>query len=133
MVRKRRIAALAAIALGFAGVVMLLKPTLQPDQWFGALVGMAGGMIASIAYINVRELGRVGEPEARTVLWFSFVTSLFGLGWALLCPDRPASDGRPRPGDRPGRGRLRRLRPLAMTRAYRYGKTVVRPTCRTAR
>lgn len=116
--------ALAAIALGFAGVVMLLKPTLQPDQWFGALVGMAGGMLASIAYINVRELGRVGEPEARTVLWFSFVTCLFGLGWAMLSGSLHPMDTRTL-AIVLGVGGFGGLAQLAMTRAYRYGKTVV--------
>jgi drug/metabolite transporter (DMT)-like permease len=73
--------AFAAIGLGFFGVVLLLKPTLQAEQWVGALAGLGSGLIASVAYVNVRELGRAGEPEARTVLWFSGVTSLFGLAW----------------------------------------------------
>ena len=34
------------------------------------------GLIASLAYINVRELGRAGEPESRTVFYFSCITCL---------------------------------------------------------
>jgi drug/metabolite transporter (DMT)-like permease len=72
----------AAVGLGFIGVILLLQPTLQPEQWAGALAGLGSGLIASLAYINVRELGRAGEPEARTVLWFSLITTAFGLPWA---------------------------------------------------
>ena len=51
-----------AVALGFVGVVVLLQPTLQPEQWLGAVAGLGSGIVASLAYINVRELG----PPRRT-------------------------------------------------------------------
>lgn len=116
--------AFAAVGLGFLGVVLLLKPTLDADQWPGALGGMGSGLIASLAYINVRELGRLGEPEARTVLWFSLITSLFGLGWALLSGHLHAitTDNAP---ILLGVGGFGGCAQLAMTRAYRYGKTIV--------
>lgn len=116
--------AFAAVGLGFVGVVLLLHPTLRADQWPGALGGLGSGLIASLAYINVRELGRLGEPEARTVLWFSLITSLFGLGWALLSGDLHAIT----PGNAAillGVGGFGGCAQLAMTRAYRYGKTIV--------
>ena len=117
--------ALASVALGFAGVVLLLEPTVRPEQWFGALVGLGTGLVASIAYLNVRELGRAGEPEARTVCWFSAMTALFGLPWAL------AGEVRAHLADATGLaillgvGLFGGLAQLAMTRAYRLGKTVV--------
>jgi len=116
--------AFAAIGLGFFGVVLLLKPTLQAEQWVGALAGLGSGLIASVAYVNVRELGRAGEPEARTVLWFSGVTSLFGLAWALAAGDLHAIDSE-RAAIILGVGGFGGCAQLAMTRAYRYGKTVV--------
>ncbi|WP_442769455.1 DMT family transporter [Zoogloea ramigera] len=113
-----------AVALGFIGVVVLLQPTLQPDQWLGAVAGLGSGIVASLAYINVRELGRLGEPEARTVLWFSLVTSLLGLPWALASG---ALHGLSFEGAAIllGVGIFGGCAQLAMTRAYRYGKTVV--------
>jgi len=114
----------AAVGLGFVGIVLLLKPTLQADQWHGALIGLGAGLLASLAYVNVRELGRAGEPEARTVLWFSSVTSLFGLAWALTSGSLHAIDG-PRAAIILGVGGFGGCAQLAMTRAYRYGKTVV--------
>jgi drug/metabolite transporter (DMT)-like permease len=114
---------LASVALGFIGVVLLLKPTLQADQWLGAWAGLGSGLVASIAYINVRELGRAGEPEARTVLWFSAVTTVLGIPWALA--------GELQTIDLPGAAALAGIglfgafAQLAMTRAYRFGKTIV--------
>ena len=118
------IKAFAAIGLGFVGVVLLLKPTLRADQWVGAVGGIGSGLIASVAYVNVRELGRVGEPEARTVLWFSFVTSLLGLSWTLLAGQLHAIDLQ-NAAIILGVGGFGGCAQLAMTRAYRYGKTIV--------
>ena len=57
----------AAVLMGFAGVVVLLRPTLQPEQWLGAAAGLSSGAMASLAYISLRELGRMDEAEVRTV------------------------------------------------------------------
>ena len=113
-----------AVALGFAGVVVLLQPTLRPEQWLGAAAGLGSGLVASLAYLNVRELGRLGEPETRTVLWFSLVTSLFGLPWAVFAGNL---HGLTLEGAAIllGVGGFGGCAQLAMTRAYRYGKTVV--------
>lgn len=113
-----------AVLMGFAGVVLLLRPTLQADQWPGAMAGLMSGLVASVAYINVRELGQLGEPEPRTVFWFSAMTLVLGLGWTLLTGGfQPVSRA-----DMPalvGVGFFAALAQLAMTRSYRYGKTLV--------
>ncbi len=36
-----------AVVLGFAGVVLLLRPSLQEDQWSGGLIGLASGFFCS--------------------------------------------------------------------------------------
>ena len=115
--------AMLAILAGFAGVAVLLRPTLQPDQWLGALAGLASGALASLAYVSLRELGRAGEPEVRTVFWFSVMTSAMGLTWALTGElHRP--DGL-QLATLLGVGLFGGLAQLAMTRSYRYGRTVV--------
>ncbi|ATE62650.1 DMT family transporter [Thauera sinica] len=114
---------LGSVLVGFAGVALLLQPTLRPEQWLGAAVGLGSGAIASLAYISVRELGRVGEPEVRTVFWFSLVTSLLGLAWAATGDFHPPdADGL---ATVLGAGLFGGLAQLAMTRSYRYGRTVV--------
>lgn len=64
---------------GFLGVILLLQPTLRQDQWWGAALGLGSGVISSIAYLNVRKLGDLGEPEWRTVFYFSLVSTLGGV------------------------------------------------------
>ena len=76
-----------AVALGFLGVIAVLRPSINEDQWLAALLGMTAGAMSAIAMMQIRQLGRVGEPEWRTVLFFSVavcVSSLAGLafeGW----------------------------------------------------
>lgn len=114
---------MVSVLAGFAGVALLLRPTLAPGQAWGAAAGLASGAIASLAYISVRELGRAGEPEVRTVFWFSLLTTVLGLGWSL--------SGELHPPDLQGAlivlgvGVFGGLAQLAMTRSYRYGRTVV--------
>ncbi len=113
-----------AVLIGFGGVILLLRPTLQPEQWLGAAAGLGSGAVASIAYVSVRELGRLGEPEPRTVLWFSALTSLIGLPWALGGEPLHQIDLRGA-GILLGVGFFGGCAQLAMTRSYRYGKTLV--------
>lgn len=115
--------ALLSIVIGFGGVMLLLRPTLAADQWLGAVVGLSSGAIASVAYVSVRELGRLGEPEVRTVFWFALVTTLFGLAWSL--PSGPHMPTAQEFVVLLGVGVFGGLAQLAMTRSYRYGHTLV--------
>jgi S-adenosylmethionine uptake transporter len=60
-----------AIALGFVGVALVLQPTLAQDQFVAGLVGLSAGMLSGLAHLQVAALGRAGEPELRTVFYFS--------------------------------------------------------------
>lgn len=74
-----------AVMAGFAGVVMVLRPTMAQDQIYAGLVGLMSGFFAAFAYMQVTALGRVGEPEARTVFYFAIGTILAGLiGMAFM-------------------------------------------------
>jgi drug/metabolite transporter (DMT)-like permease len=69
--------ALSVIA-GFAGVVMMLRPTVEQNQIFAGLIGLMSGFAAAFAYMQVMALGRIGEPETRTVFYFAIGTALAG-------------------------------------------------------
>jgi len=112
-----------ALAVGLVGVVLLLKPTLHADQLAGGLIGLASGVMAGMAYFSVRELGARGEPEMRTVFYFSLVSSVCAGIW-LLFSELHAVDLRS--------GLLllgvasfATVAQLAMTRAYTRGKTLM--------
>lgn len=70
---------LITVLLGFAGVVLTLRPTLDQNQLFAGLMGLLSGMSASLAYLQVTALGKAGEPVERTVFYFSIGTAVAGL------------------------------------------------------
>lgn len=69
---------LATVLLGFAGVVLTLRPTIDQNQLFAGLIGLLSGMSAALAYLQVTALGRAGEPVGRTVFYFAFGTVVVG-------------------------------------------------------
>ena len=71
------------VMAGFAGVIMILRPTIEQNQLFAGVVGLMSGLIAAMAYMQVAALGRIGEPESRTVFFFSIGTTLVGLMGSL--------------------------------------------------
>ena len=70
---------LFTVLLGFAGVVLTLRPTIEQNQLFAGLIGLLSGMSASLAYLQVTALGKMGEPIARTVFYFALGTVIVGL------------------------------------------------------
>ena len=73
-----------AVLSGFIGVVMMLRPTIEQDQWFAGLVGLMSGFISAFAYMHVMALGRAGEPVGRIVFYFALGTTVAGaLGMAV--------------------------------------------------
>jgi drug/metabolite transporter (DMT)-like permease len=112
-----------AVAMGFVGVILLLRPWQGGGDLLAGLAGLFSGALASLAYIHVRQLGRLHEPEWRTVFWFAAVSAA---GAALLA----TADGWHAPavgniGLLLGLGVCATAAQLAMTRAYRKGDTVV--------
>ena len=69
---------------GFAGVIMILRPTIEQNQLFAGVIGLLSGIGAALAYMQVAALGRLGEPESRTVFYFSVGTTVTGLICSLL-------------------------------------------------
>ena len=113
---------LSALLLGFAGLILLLRPTLHADQLLTGLMGLGSGFLAGVAYFNLRQLGRLGEPDWRTVFYFTLVSSLGAgivasmTGWHRV--DLQAA------GVLLGLGITATLAQLALTRAYRLGNAL---------
>ena len=69
-----------AVALGFAGVVIIAQPGHAQIPLFGALVGLGAGFMVALISIQLRDLGRTEEPLS-TVFWFAAISSpLLALG-----------------------------------------------------
>jgi drug/metabolite transporter (DMT)-like permease len=71
------------VLLGFAGVAMVLRPTMEHDKLWPGLIGLLSGMLAAMAYLQVTALGRAGEPEYRVVFYFSIGSMVAGLATML--------------------------------------------------
>jgi S-adenosylmethionine uptake transporter len=80
----RQVPIVLTVLAGFGGVVLLLRPTIEQDQWVAGVVGLLSGLIAALAYIQVAALGRLHEPEARTVFYFSVGTTVVGAALMLI-------------------------------------------------
>lgn len=113
-----------AILMGFVGVVVLLNPALlQRDELLAGILGLISGLLAGFIYVQVTQLGRLGEPEWRTVFYFTLVCSLGGGLWMLAQDFHRISMS-----DLSllaGMGASATLAQLAMTRAYRKGDSMV--------
>ena len=72
------------VMAGFVGVIMIPRPTIEQNQLFAGVVGLLSGLGAAMAYMQVAALGRLGEPESRTVFYFSIGTTVTGLVCSLL-------------------------------------------------
>jgi len=117
---------LGTVLLGFAGVVLTLRPTIDHDQLFAGVVGLLSGMGAALAYMQVTALGRVGEPEERTVFYFSVGTALVGIIGMLVTDMTPWAQVRWQDAAWVVPiGVLASLGQLCMTRAYSQGATLV--------
>ncbi|MDP3823006.1 MAG: DMT family transporter [Burkholderiales bacterium] len=111
------------VLAGFAGVVMMLRPTIEQNQVFAGLIGLMSGLTAAFAYMQVMALGKLGEPESRTVFYFAVGSAVAGgagmvvegispWNWLHALWLLPV-------------GLLASLGQLCMTRAYSHGATLV--------
>jgi S-adenosylmethionine uptake transporter len=122
----------AAILASFIGVTMLLQPAFQADQWFSGLMGLCSGVLSAFAYLQVKKLGQMGEPEYRVVFYFSVTGIVAGLLGALAGPGFMGNDEviwHAHSGIGIalllGVGMTATVAQMAMTRAYRLGNTLV--------
>ena len=111
------------VVAGFAGLVLMLRPTIGQNQMFAAVVGLLSGLTAAFAYMQVMALARLGEPAMRTVFYFAVGSAVAGtVGMAIT-------------GVSPWDWQhalwllpvavLASLGQLCMTRAYSHGATLV--------
>jgi len=119
----------AAVLLGFAGVALVLRPTIDQQQAWHGIAGLLSGMLSAMAYLQVTALGRAGEPEVRIVFYFSLGGALAG-GISTLAL-KLGGQGDWHDHDQQGLTLLLAVGLLAttaqwlMTRAYGRGKTLV--------
>jgi drug/metabolite transporter (DMT)-like permease len=112
----------ATVLAGFAGVALVLRPTVEQDQLWHGLMGLMSGLLAAMAYLQVSALGRAGEPESRVVFYFSVGGMLVGAATMAYTGASPHT--------LKGAllllatGALATVAQIMMTRAYTIGRTL---------
>lgn len=120
---KPRKVLIAAVLLGFIGVTLLLRPSLHVDEFIAGTIGLLSGAMAGVVYVHVTQLGRAGEPDWRTVFYFTLVCTLGSAIWMLFTHFTAVAWE-----DLPlllGLGAVATIAQLAMTRAYSTGSPLV--------
>lgn len=114
---------LATITLGFLGIMLLLKPSMSSQNMLAGGLGLLSGFGAAMAYVHVKQLGALHEPDWRTVFYFTCISTVMSGLWmlfdhfsALAWQDLPMLLGL---------GVSATIGQLAMTRAYRTGNTLI--------
>jgi S-adenosylmethionine uptake transporter len=120
---------LVAVAMSFVGVTLVLRPAMEMNAWLGGLAGVGSSVISAMAYMQVRRLGQMGEPEYRVVFYFSLTTAIAGFFGACFTPDAAGVHFHALTPHTLllilGIGLSGLLAQIAMTRAYRVGKVLV--------
>ncbi len=112
-----------SVLAGFAGVILMLQPTIDQNQAFAGVVGLMSGLTAAFAYMQVTALGKLGEPESRTVFYFALGSAIAGAAGMAVAGISPW-DWNHALWLLPV-GILAALGQLCMTRAYSHGATLV--------
>ncbi len=112
-----------AVMLGFTGVLLLLQPTLNENQLLAGLLGVTSGFLASIAHFNVKQLGKLGESDWLVVFYFTLISTIITGTWLALTQFSTITAHNLLLLI--GVGLTATFAQLALTRAYRMGKTMV--------
>ncbi|MGC9560703.1 DMT family transporter [Brachymonas sp. M4Q-1] len=113
-----------AVVAGFVGVVLLLDPRFEGNAPLPSVLGVCSGMLSAMAYMQVSALGKAGEPELRTVFYFSLGTTLVGLVGTLVFGGFTPLHWQTA-WLLPATGIFASLGQLCLTRAYTRGSTLV--------
>lgn len=69
------------LAVGFAGVALLLRPIITVSLFSGAALAIASAVATAVSVLNMRLLGELREPSGRTVFYFSLFATVALLPW----------------------------------------------------
>lgn len=121
---------IAAIVLGFSGTALIFRPSASDGHFLPALLAVGSGFFAAWAYLNVRKLGRAGEPDWRIVFYFTLISTIGGALFQLtFAPQAGPARFNPITWQNlwilVGMGLCATGAQLALTRAYRLGNTLV--------
>ena len=115
---------IAVCLVGFAGVVQVLQPEFRASDALPAALGLASGLLSAVAYIQIKQLSNLKEPEWRVVFYFSLFNLVFGVTGHLLFEEPDVYTVRSALCA-VGCGLSATIAQIAMTRSYGSGNLLV--------
>lgn len=117
----------ATIVFSFVGVIMLLKPSTDAVNLWGGALAFVSGILTALAYVKVKELSVLGEPEYRVVFYFSLICAICGIVGSVMMGEIPFYHPQSAKAITLllSIGITATLAQMAMTRAYRLGNTLL--------
>ena len=115
---------IAVCLVGFAGVVQVLQPEFHASDVLPAALGLASGLLSAVAYIQIKQLSNLKEPEWRVVFYFSLFNLVFGVTGHLLFEEPDVYTVRSALCA-VGCGLSATIAQIAMTRSYGSGNLLV--------
>ena len=83
---------IVALLAGFAGVALLLNPSFDSSAWLGYFIAVTSAVLSAKFFLNIRQLGSLGEPSVRSVFYFNLFSSIAMLPWYLMSDPLRAMD-----------------------------------------
>ena len=65
----------SAVAIGFAGVLLVMRPHGEQIPVIGLMLALGGAFLTSVVFITLRQIGRT-ESTSTLVLWFTILAAL---------------------------------------------------------
>ena len=116
---------MSALAASFIGMLLILRPQMNPEELFAGAAAAGAGAAAGCAYFNIRRLGVLAEGGIRTVFYFAAICTVLSSA-ILLFNHQPMS-----PISANGAGWIVAIGitatagQFALTRGLHYGSTFV--------
>lgn len=78
---------LAAVAVGFVGAVLILRPDFSSVEFMAVILGLCAGMTGAGGDWGIRDLSLHKEPNERIVFYFTLTGTVFGTVITLFTPE----------------------------------------------
>lgn len=121
-----------AVLAGFVGVALILRPAFYADELVWGFMGLMSGVLCAIGYLQLHQLGKMGEPSERVALYFCVTGILGGVIALAFEPKLLAQQSMLRYFHNTkglmlllGIGITGTIGQLAIARAFRSGKTMI--------
>jgi drug/metabolite transporter (DMT)-like permease len=72
-----------ALALGIAGVLLIVRPGAEPLDPAGVAIALSGSCCSALAYVTVRQLAKTESPLV-IVFYFPLVATPLAIPWAAM-------------------------------------------------